>query len=374
MVGPSTNSNCLTPAYLRVALRETHAAVVELRALQEKAVHVRAVFRAGPEVCVFGHDFEVVLELVDGDAVLAREVLEDASEEALREVEAGEPVDGRLAFEHPLLEEVDALAEVFHVRGQRLETRVGAVHPDLGHFVHFDEVEGFFELEGEHDRALQRVADARQVRPDHLQQLVVPRQLLQQDDVHRLLAPRLVLLARLADVEGFGRLQYDLAHEADDLLRRAYRAGVFAALLGAAAALAAEQRVEQEVGFVEFFGDVRVGVEAVDAWRRVERHAVDEGEVLVVGVEVGHVVLVERGVELEVVVVREVALVVVFEQHLDESAVFVVRDAAAVVALGREVFERLQRELVGVLVDEDAQLRCGDAQVGLGELVGDVPA
>lgn len=154
----------------------------------------------------------------------------------------------------------------------------------------------------------------------------------------------------------------------------AYRARVFAALLGAAAALAVEESVEQQVRLVEFFGDVRVGVEAVDARRRVERHAVDEAEVLVVGVEVGHVVLVERGVELVVVVVRQVSLVVVLEQHLDESAVFVVGDSAAVVALGRQVLERLERQLVGVLVDEDAQLRGRDAQVRLCELVGDVPA
>ena len=72
--------------------------------------------------------------------------------------------------------------------------------------------------------------------------------------------------------------------------------------------------------------------------------------------------------------VRQVSLVVVLEQHLDESAVFVVGDSAAVVALGRQVLERLERQLVGVLVDEDAQLRGRDAQVRLCELVGDVPA
>mmetsp|Transcript_372 Transcript_372/g.699 ORF Transcript_372/g.699 Transcript_372/m.699 type:complete len:251 (-) Transcript_372:1384-2136(-) len=76
-----------------------------------------------------------------------------------------------------------------------------------------------------------------------------------------------------------------------------------------------------------------------------------------------------------VVVVRE-GLVVVegFEDDGHQPSVLVLSHSAAVVALSGEVVEGVEGHLLGVLVNENQELSGADSEVGLVELVLDVPA
>mmetsp|Transcript_14245 Transcript_14245/g.33969 ORF Transcript_14245/g.33969 Transcript_14245/m.33969 type:complete len:277 (-) Transcript_14245:1322-2152(-) len=74
------------------------------------------------------------------------------------------------------------------------------------------------------------------------------------------------------------------------------------------------------------------------------------------------------------VVLQCLLAVVALQQRGQEPPVHRLRDAAPVVALPRQVVQRLDWGLIRVLVQEHLQLSHGDPQVVLRELVGDVPA
>ena len=67
--------------------------------------------------------------LVNGDAVLPSEVLEDGRQEGLREEEATEPERFRFALLDPSPEKLDPVGEIRQVLGQRALARVRDFSP-----------------------------------------------------------------------------------------------------------------------------------------------------------------------------------------------------------------------------------------------------
>ena len=78
---------------------------------------------------VEGLQLEPEVECVNRDLVLAGVVLQQSGQEALREEEGRHPVSGRLAFQEPHAQELNALLEVLDPGRERIERRVGVVGP-----------------------------------------------------------------------------------------------------------------------------------------------------------------------------------------------------------------------------------------------------
>jgi len=76
---------------------------------------------------------EVEAEQVDGNGVLAGVVLLDAGEERLREEEPGQPEHRRRIGLEPVLQEPETSQEVVDVAAERLQRRVGLLHPHTGY-------------------------------------------------------------------------------------------------------------------------------------------------------------------------------------------------------------------------------------------------
>lgn len=74
------------------------------------------------------------------------------------------------------------------------------------------------------------------------------------------------------------------------------------------------------------------------------------------------------------VIVEDLFIVVVRKEGGQETAILVICDLASVVALASQILECIERSLVRVLVEEDAQLPDTDSEVIVSELIGDVPA
>lgn len=110
-------------AYLGELFCKGPRATVPARPFEVQAVAIDAVLGRGARVAVRQH-LEVEGELVDGDGVLAGEVLHSAGEEGLSEEEARQPEDAGPSLVTPVLQGAEALAQVRHVAGQRLEARV----------------------------------------------------------------------------------------------------------------------------------------------------------------------------------------------------------------------------------------------------------
>ena len=104
--------------HLRVGFADNALLIVPGGALQEEAIEVAAVFRAG----ALSHGFICKLEdlvgevdLVDRVLVLPGKVLLDSCQERLGEEETGDPKDVWLSALDPLLEHRQAPLQVFHV-------------------------------------------------------------------------------------------------------------------------------------------------------------------------------------------------------------------------------------------------------------------
>eukprot|EP00959_Pyramimonas_sp_CCMP1952_P405212 8492813-Pyramimonas_sp.AAC.1 len=121
---------------LRLALLQQVLVVVPLAALDEEPAAVHAVGRGDEAVRGAVLDLVVELDHVDGELVLAREVLLGRRHEGVREEEAAHPEHHRRALREPLLEELAAVQHLLHVRRQRLQGREGLSQPQRRHLAH----------------------------------------------------------------------------------------------------------------------------------------------------------------------------------------------------------------------------------------------
>lgn len=98
----------------------------------------------------------------------------------------------------------------------------------------------------------------------------------------------------------------------------------------------------------------------------------DMVNVLLVGVELGHFKVILRA-ELVGLITEDVVVEVVIKQSDNEPSVLIVSDSASVVALSSEILQGGEGYFV-ILVDEHLELPHRDTQVGLIELVRDIPS
>mmetsp|Transcript_19151 Transcript_19151/g.64150 ORF Transcript_19151/g.64150 Transcript_19151/m.64150 type:complete len:300 (-) Transcript_19151:99-998(-) len=218
---PDHGHLCVQDLWLRLpkdTLVRVPAAAIEVQPVDQAAFCGRLGRGVHPHVA---QDFEVEVDLVDGDPVLARVVLSRAGDEGLREEEARDPEDGRLPVVHPALEESDALREVAHPAAQRLARRICLLGPEVRHLIIEDRVEDRLELCRHYNQALDSLLDVGEAGSDHDQELVEARELLDEDRVHGLEVIRGVFVHDLVDRPRPRNLPLDLArHGGDDLLRR----------------------------------------------------------------------------------------------------------------------------------------------------------
>jgi hypothetical protein len=78
--------------------------------------------------------------------------------------------------------------------------------------------------------------------------------------------------------------------------------------------------------------------------------------------------------ELIVIIKSYIFIVELLDDHFHKITVSRVCYLATVIALASEIPQRIERQLVWVLVYEDLQLHGTDSKVGLGKLVFDAPS
>mmetsp|Transcript_5662 Transcript_5662/g.19199 ORF Transcript_5662/g.19199 Transcript_5662/m.19199 type:complete len:711 (+) Transcript_5662:204-2336(+) len=351
--------------HLGQALRQLLGVVVPARALHEHTVDVGAVLGL-LAVLPPGHALLLEEHRVDGDLVLARVVLQHAREEGVREVEARDPEHGGRAVVDPVLQHLEAVAELHHVRPQGLERGVALARPQPGDLPVEDGVGELLEVAAHDHEAFDGELEAPDGGVHHADEAVVAHELLAEHGVHALVVVHGVLVVGRLQVERLGHLVADglrdLAHQ------------LVLPLPAPALALAHGEQdgLEEQVRLPLVLGDVRVLVQPKHLGQRNDRERLDVLEVALVRPLVGRVVLPGGG---EGVLLAQGGGV---EQPAEDAhqrlAVVGVGAAPAVVALADGIADGLEGHLLGELVDEHEQLPHGDLQVGVGELVLDIPA
>lgn len=97
------------------------------------AANVTAIFWRRLWIQVFVRLGKVEGESIDGDVVLAREVLRDTCQITLDEVETGYPANWLSPVVHPVLHEGQTLEQVFVLEGQLLARGIRGFKPLGGH-------------------------------------------------------------------------------------------------------------------------------------------------------------------------------------------------------------------------------------------------
>mmetsp|Transcript_37393 Transcript_37393/g.96669 ORF Transcript_37393/g.96669 Transcript_37393/m.96669 type:complete len:294 (+) Transcript_37393:79-960(+) len=211
--------------HLGVRLLDVPRVPVPLAGLEEDAVRVHAIFGFHRRLLIFRVE-EVEAQCVDGDLVLPCEVLRRTRGERLLEVDATEPESRRRAVVDPILEELQPLDEVVDVAAERLQRRVGALHPHGRCLAVEDLEEGSLELGAHEQQPLDGLLHVLQGAPDDVDEAVETANLLGQDRVHALLVECGVLLLHLRHVPSCGHAVHDvLGNLADHLVRPCTAAG-----------------------------------------------------------------------------------------------------------------------------------------------------
>ena len=255
---------------LRVALHQRHMFVRPLGALEEHAVAVRAVLGLHREVVARRHCFKVKHHGVNRELVLPGVVLEHAGEERVGEEEPGDPKHGRRALVDPLLERLQPSDQLAYVRSQWLEARVRLLGPHRGNLPVEHGVAERVQLPSHDDLALQRQLEGADARVDHLQQPVIPDELLAQHGVHGLVVLHGVLVIGNLEVKD-GR--YGLRNLRGELTKR-----LLLALTPAARGVTLREQdgVAHQIGLLLVLGDVRVGVEPESFGIRRDWHLLEK--------------------------------------------------------------------------------------------------
>ena len=120
---------------------DNHLVVVPASAVHEHAVNVAAILGFLAEIGGFSQGVELKTHRVDGDAVLACEVLQHSSEEGVREEEATDPELHGRAIVHPVLEHFQSCYEIVEVAAQRHHGREAHRRPQHWHLL-VKEVDG----------------------------------------------------------------------------------------------------------------------------------------------------------------------------------------------------------------------------------------
>eukprot|EP00968_Pinguiococcus_pyrenoidosus_P027388 scaffold7375_cov268-Pinguiococcus_pyrenoidosus.AAC.38 len=158
--------------------------------LEEQSVDVRSVdgsLLVGSALLQRRQNAHVVVHLVNGNLVLAREVLKRACQEGLRKVESAKPVlVGGCARVHPRAEEGEPLQEVVDPAPERFERRVRSLGPDLGDLSRRHGHPHGFQL-GAHDhQPLEGALDLEEAFGHDARKLVEANELLREHGVHGL--------------------------------------------------------------------------------------------------------------------------------------------------------------------------------------------
>ena len=127
--------------------------VIPLATLKVHAVDVAAIFGLLLNVLVGAIvlNIEGEGELINGDIVLSRVVLEGSCEEGLREEESRHPEDSRRAMLDPISQEEDTIVKILDPRGERFQREEALFLPALGHEVIENGIRHLFKLLTHHD-------------------------------------------------------------------------------------------------------------------------------------------------------------------------------------------------------------------------------
>mmetsp|Transcript_106049 Transcript_106049/g.295105 ORF Transcript_106049/g.295105 Transcript_106049/m.295105 type:complete len:466 (-) Transcript_106049:145-1542(-) len=315
--------------HLGHALLNVAGAVIPARAFHEEAVHVAAGLRLRERLLLCKgllQHMELPGQGVDGQLVLPGVVLQLSSQEGLREVEARDPVRRRVAALLPVGEEGYPSHEVRHVAGQRLERRVGDLHPICRPCVPQNARRHLVQVGVHHEEALHRLADVREGRAHAQDELVEAQHLLVQHRVQGLVVVNRVLGGGRLRVEGGRDVCKVLgAHLPHDLVGR------LPPLAAAARALHGVGRLENVHALVDGTGEVSIGVQPEDLRLLVYWKAPDVLHVPLLVCELRCVVDARR--REFVVVVVDLRAVEILDDGGDGDPVVGIGDAAAVVRL-----------------------------------------
>mmetsp|Transcript_40364 Transcript_40364/g.119668 ORF Transcript_40364/g.119668 Transcript_40364/m.119668 type:complete len:1559 (+) Transcript_40364:130-4806(+) len=352
----------------RLGIRQGLLVVVPLGALQDHLRDIRAVLghRRDRGLILLEHR-EVEGEGVDGYHALPRRGLQQGREEAGRVRQASDPEDLGNAHEAPGVQLLDAVDEVGHPAAQGLQRGVGE-EPGRGHLAREESVHDGLLLLADDDEALDALLQELHRVRHRAQEDVVALDLLEQAHLQgRVVA--LVAVAHVLPVDGLRQLlQEGLAGVHD----HGRLAGALPAIGARGVALQPHDQLQHQIRVRDRGGDLRVHVLPERLGHLVERQLLDVGAVGLQRGVLGDVVGRQRGEhELGVQRLRADVLGHVRAQH---PVVRVLRHAAAVVRLGDEVADGVPGDLVRVQVDVDRQDVLADVEVGVVEVVADVPA
>mmetsp|Transcript_83742 Transcript_83742/g.245555 ORF Transcript_83742/g.245555 Transcript_83742/m.245555 type:complete len:289 (-) Transcript_83742:3-869(-) len=268
---------------------------------------------------------------------------------------------------NPVLEEPEPLDEIVRVAPEGLQGGVAVRQPHGRRLAVEDRQKNLLQVLAHEQQALDGLLDVLEACPDDAYEIVEAVQLLDKHRVHGLFVHGRVLLLHRRYFPGLGHALQDVVGDLPD--------GILGGGAPAARGLAhgQQQAIHHAIGLALLPREVGVLVEAVNTRGHHQGHAADEVHDGLLAARRGHGV--HRVLETEGVALRgRPGAVVVGQERHEEAPVLLFRDAAAVVALAREVVERLELELLRRVIDEHPELPGGDAEVVLRELVWDVPA
>mmetsp|Transcript_43866 Transcript_43866/g.98300 ORF Transcript_43866/g.98300 Transcript_43866/m.98300 type:complete len:233 (+) Transcript_43866:211-909(+) len=180
-------------------LRQLPSLPIPATCFKEQAISVDTIIRLHREVLLLGVE-EVEGQGVNGNLVLAREILRGSRGESLREVDTTEPEHHGRPVVHPFLEELETLNEVIDVATKRLQRRVRVFQPHGRGFAIKDLEERCLKISTHEQKALHGLLNVLERVLNHLQEPVEALQLLRQHGVHALFVEGGILLLHLCHI------------------------------------------------------------------------------------------------------------------------------------------------------------------------------